>query len=144
MEIHFRYQPKLSHFLTQVPKSTISLIKGPELPSFTTCYRTYTEKPNFDKNATFVDFMNQMTDLKRFILVAEFLYASPINKTRTSTNLLDKKYDKYWEPSYYLQAQGNYYYGLARCITLNSPIEQLEFPNDLWVNKNHNNSNYLN
>ena len=83
--------------------------------------------------------MNQITDLKRFILVAEFLYASPINKTRTSTNLLDKKYDKYWEPSYYLQAQGNYYYGLARCITLNSPIERLEFPNDLWVRTLNNN-----
>ena len=92
---------------------------------------------NFDKNATFVDFMNQIIDLKRFILVAEFLYASPINKTRTSTNLLDKKYDKYWKASYYLQAQGDDYYGLSRCITLDSPIERLEFPNDLWVRKSY-------
>ena len=116
-------------------KSSFQIGKGPELPSFTTCYRTYSEKPNFNKNATFDDFMNQMTDLKRLILVAEFLYASPIKKTRTATNLLDKKYDEYWEPSYYLQAQGNYYYGLSRCLTLNSPIERLEFPNDLWVSK---------
>ena len=120
-------------------KSSFISGEGPELPSFTTCYRSYypSTKPNFGENASFDDFMNQVKDLKNYILEAEFLYTSPINKSRTSINLLDKKYDKYWEPSYYLQAQGNHYYGLSRCITLNSPIERLEFPNDLWVRKCH-------
>ena len=120
-------------------KSSFLMDKGPKLPSFTTCYRSYYQsiKPNFGENASFDDFMNQVKDLKNYILKAEFLYTSPINENRTSINLLDKKYDKYWEPSYYLQAQGNHYYGLSRCITLNSPIERLEFPNDLWVRKSH-------
>ena len=120
-------------------KSSFISGEGPELPSFTTCHRLYDYryKPDFGNNASFDDFMNQVKDLKNYILEAEFLYTSPINKTRTSTNLLDKKYDKYWEPSYYLQAQGNHYYGLSRCITLDSPVERLEFPNDLWVRKSY-------
>ena len=118
-------------------KSSFLTDKGPELPSFTTCYRDQRIKPNFGENASFDDFMNQVKDLKNYILEAEFLYTSPINEDRTSINLLDKKYDKYWKPSYYLQAQGDDYYGISRCITLDSPIERLEFPNDLWVRKSH-------
>ena len=120
-------------------KSSFISGEGPELPSFTTCYRFYDErfKPDFGKNASFDDFMDQEKDLKNYILEAEFLYTSPINKTRTSDNLLDKKYDKYWKASYYLQAQGDHYYGISRCITLDSPIEKLEFPNDLWVRKSY-------
>ena len=54
------------------------------------------------------------------------------SSTRTTIDLLDQKDNKeIWQESYYLHTK--FFYGISRCVTINSPVKTLIKPNDFDV-----------
>ena len=102
--------------------------KGIEFPSLTICFRAYNDfskAPIMNENSTFEDFMKSSKSVKTILNKAEFKYYGAIDKKRQLFDFLDKGFEDRLDEMCYLVANGNFY-GLNRCLTLNSPIIEKE------------------
>ena len=111
---------------------------GIQLPSMTICYRAYEDystAPKMDESVTFKEFMETSRSVKDLIVKAELYIYGPNEKKRPMYDFLDAHNSDFFEESCYLVAKQEYYYGLNRCLTLNSPITERIIFKDAHVSK---------
>ena len=96
-----------------------------QLPSMTICFRKYDDfgkAPKIDQMVTFDEFMETSKSVKDILISAKFSYFGPNDKNKEAYDLLTDEYSDIFEESYFLNAFFGSYYGLNRCLTINSPI----------------------
>ena len=112
---------------------------GMPLPSFTFCFGfqkdgSTLKKFEINPDFTFADYMESLPSMKNYLYRANFYHESPMmEKTGIRVNILEEKFSHLWEESFYLQSTLDYY-GINRCLTLNSPEEKLGRYKNLEVN----------
>ena len=119
--------------------------EGLSLPSYTFCFGPQKENSRFKgfeitPNFTFDDFMESSSSVKEYIYKANYYYKSPMTKeTGARIDILDMEFDHLWEESFYLQSTLDYF-GINRCLTLNSPEEKLGRFKNFFVSINYTTS----
>ena len=91
----------------------------------TICLRKYDDfgkAPKMDEKVTFDEFMETSKSVKDILISAKFSYYGPNDKKKEAYDLLSKKYSHTFEEAYFMNAFFGKYYGLIRCLTINSPI----------------------
>ena len=91
----------------------------------TICFRKYDDfgkAPKIDQTVTFDEFMETSKSVKDILISAKFSYFGPNDKNKEAHDLLTDEYSDIFEESYFLNAFFGSYYGLNRCLTINSPI----------------------
>ena len=124
--------------------SKYELNEGLSLPSYTFCFGPQKENSKFKgfeitPNFTFNDFMESSSSVKDYIHKANYYHKSPmIKETGARIDILDMEFDHLWQESFYVQSTLDYF-GINRCLTLNSPEEKLGRFKNFFVSTNYTN-----
>ena len=100
--------------------------QGIHFPSMTLCYRGYhdfSKAPKMNESVTFKEFMESSLSVKDLLVEAVFFVYGPNERNRRKFDFLDINSGHLFEESFYLVANRQYF-GLNRCLTLNSPISE--------------------
>ena len=76
-----------------------------------------------DKTVTFKEYMQTSRSVKDLLVEAVFFVYGQNDRNRKKYDFLDLNLSYLFEESFYLVANQNYF-GLNRCLTLNSPISE--------------------
>ena len=129
---------KLSREETSMSNSFEDSSFGIQLPSMTICYRAYEDystAPKMDETVTFKEFMETSKSVKDIIVKAELYVYGPNDRERQKYDFLEGEIADSFEESCYLVAKQEDYFGLNRCLTLNSPITESIIFKDAYVSK---------
>ena len=127
---------KLSREETSMSNSFEDSSFGIQLPSMTICYRAYEDystAPKMDETVTFKELTSK--SVKDIIVKAELYVYGPNDRERQKYDFLEGEIADSFEESCYLVAKQEDYFGLNRCLTLNSPITESIIFKDAYVSK---------
>ena len=85
-----------------------------------------------DETVTFKEYMQTSRSVKDLFVEAKFLVYGPNDRNRKEFNFLDHNSSYLFDESFYLVANQQYF-GLNRCLTLNSPISEGVIFKDAYV-----------
>ena len=117
---------KLAREETSLSNSYENSNQGIQFPSMTICYRgyqDYSKAPKMDETVTFKEYMQTSRSVKDLLVEAVFFVYGQNDRNRKKYDFLDLNLSYLFEESFYLVANQNYF-GLNRCLTLNSPISE--------------------
>ena len=126
---------KLAREETSLSNSYENSSQGIQFPSMTICFRgyqDYSKAPKMDESVTFKEYMETSHSVKDLLVEAKFFVYGPNDRHRKNFNFLDVNSSHLFEENFYLVANQRYF-GLNRCLTLNSPISEGVVFKDAYV-----------